>query len=135
MIVVEGLVDAVDDSRIWVRCLPSSCLACGKICISRRSFDLPRSELHLPEGCHLSLGDRVSLGIAESVLLKHAILVYGGYLLGIFAGAGLFVMLFSLELYGLPGALFGALLTFVIIQYTGFLKDADYRFSILDKIS
>ncbi|QKJ88262.1 SoxR reducing system protein RseC [Paramixta manurensis] len=74
----------------------------------------------------LEAGQRVELGIKESSLLGSALLVYMTPLVGLFAVAGLFQMLFHSDLAAAAGALLGGVGGFIIAKgVSGLFGDKD----------
>ncbi|CUU24944.1 SoxR reducing system protein RseC [Duffyella gerundensis] len=64
----------------------------------------------------LSPGQRIEIGIRESSLLSSALLVYMTPLVGLFAVAGLFQMLFGSDLAAATGALLGGVAGFIVAK-------------------
>lgn len=64
----------------------------------------------------LSPGQKIELGIAETSLLSSAFLVYMTPLIGLFALAGVFQMLFHSDLAAASGALLGGIGGFIIAK-------------------
>jgi len=64
----------------------------------------------------LSPGQRIEIGIRESSLLSSALLVYMTPLVGLFAVAGLFQMLFDSDLAAATGALLGGVAGFIVAK-------------------
>ncbi|QTO55037.1 SoxR-reducing system protein RseC [Duffyella gerundensis] len=64
----------------------------------------------------LSPGQRIEVGIRESSLLSSALLVYMTPLVGLFAVAGLFQMLFDSDLAAATGALLGGVAGFIVAK-------------------
>ncbi len=64
----------------------------------------------------LSVGQKVELGIAESSLLGSAVLVYMAPLVGLFAMASLFQVLFANDFVSLCGAILGGVGGFLVAR-------------------
>lgn len=99
----------------------SSCSSCASRagCGSRVLNKLGPQTSHtitVPSVQPLIAGQKVELGIAETSLLTSALLVYMSPLVGLFAVASVFQMLFASDLAALCGAILGGVGGFLIAR-------------------
>lgn len=94
MIEEQGRVVAVEDGAVWVETLRrSTCSACsanagcGQGLMEKLGVGQRRGCVRALSDLHLAVGDGVTIGIREELMLRSALRVYLLPLLGLFAGA------------------------------------------------
>ncbi|WP_433639510.1 SoxR-reducing system protein RseC [Kluyvera georgiana] len=122
MIKEWATVIAWDNGMAQVSCdVKASCNSCASRagCGSRVLNKLGPQTTHtitVPSAEPLVAGQKVELGITESSLLGSAMLVYMSPLLGLFAVAALFQVLFGTDIAALSGAVLGGVGGFLIAK-------------------
>lgn len=122
MIKEWATVIAWDNGMAQVSCdVKASCNSCASRagCGSRVLNKLGPQTTHtitVPSAEPLVAGQKVELGITESSLLGSALLVYMSPLLGLFAVAALFQVLFGTDIAALSGAVLGGVGGFLIAK-------------------
>ncbi|MDA8494174.1 SoxR-reducing system protein RseC [Kluyvera georgiana] len=122
MIKEWATVIAWDNGMAQVSCdVKASCNSCTSRagCGSRVLNKLGPQTTHtitVPSAEPLVAGQKVELGITESSLLGSAMLVYMSPLLGLFAVAALFQVLFGTDIAALSGAVLGGVGGFLIAK-------------------
>ena len=122
MIKEWATVIAWDNGMAQVSCdVKASCNSCASRagCGSRVLNKLGPQTTHtitVPSAEPLVAGQNVELGITESSLLGSAMLVYMSPLLGLFAVAALFQVLFGTDIAALSGAVLGGVGGFLIAK-------------------
>ncbi|AUG99900.1 SoxR-reducing system protein RseC [Pectobacteriaceae bacterium CE70] len=104
-----------------VRCEPRS--GCGS-CQSRtgcesgalKALESPEHQLLIPYRQPLQSGQRVEIGVAESSLLRSAVLMYLFPLLGLMVGAGVMQALYGNDILSITGALAGVMMSFWAVR-------------------
>ncbi|ACS86565.1 SoxR-reducing system protein RseC [Musicola paradisiaca] len=118
-----------------LRCEPrsgcSSCqtrTSCGTGLLSGNDGDSVMHQLWVPYSQPLLPGQRVEIGLAETSLLRSAMLVYLVPLLGLLAGAGGMQFWLNSEPASVFGAFFGAAVSFMAIHRMSSRMGNDRRY-------
>ena len=124
MIEEQGRVVAVEDGAVWVETLRrSTCSACsanagcGQGLMEKLGVGQRRGYVRAVTDLHLAVGDGVTIGIREELMLRSALRVYLLPLLGLFAGAMLAQGLALSESFVILAGLGGFLVTWWLVRW------------------
>lgn len=132
MIEEQGRVVAVEDGAVWVETLRrstcSSCSAnsgCGQGLMDKLGVGQRRGYLRALTDLQLAVGDGVTIGIREDLLLGSALRVYLLPLLGLFAGAMLAEWLALGESFVILAGLSGFFAAWLLVRWRSRRHDHD----------
>lgn len=123
MIEEQGRVVAIEDGAVWVETLRrSTCNACsasagcGQGLMERLGVGQRRGYVRALTDLQLSVGDGVTIGIREELMLRSALRVYLLPLLGLFVGAMLAQWLALAESFVILGAFSGFFIVWWLVR-------------------